>query len=272
MQIDIHTHAFADKIADRAIAALHANIAPEHHTLYDGRLASLVAELKKYGFDRAMLCQIATKPSQFEILRDWAEMIRGGEFGPDAAKMIIPTLSVHPGDEKREEHLAEVAARGFKGVKLHPYFQKFELDSPDIIDYFKIVRDNGLFAIIHAGYDIGFPFDEICGPRRVLRVLESVPGLRLMVSHFGGWKAWEEVDRILIGSPVDIEMSMTVGFCEPELIKRMLTRHPLDHLYFGSDWPWSRYDKILPFLDSCDLTPGRRAAIMGGNAARFLGL
>ena len=64
---------------------------------------------------------------------------------------------------------------------------------------------------------------------------------------------------------------MAIGFCAPELFKDMLVRHPQDRLYFGSDWPWSRYDVTLPFLDACGLDPARKEALMGGNAARWLG-
>lgn len=272
MQIDMHSHAFADKIAERAISALNARLNEEYRTGFDGRLATLIGEMKSHAIDRALICQIATKPAQFDVLLDWAEMVRGGEFGEDAAEMIIPTLSVHPEDDARDAHLAETAARGFKGVKLHPYYQGFVLDSPGMIDYFKSVRDNNLFAIIHAGYDAGFPFDEICGPRRILNVLEKVPDLRLMVSHFGGWLDWEEVNRVLIGAPIDIEISMTAGICNIELMRSMLQRHPHDRIYFGSDWPWSSYDRILPVIDSCNLTEEHRRALMGGNAVRFLGI
>lgn len=272
MRIDMHTHAFPDKIAAKALEAIMAPMPPKYYTKYDGRLATLVAELKAHGFDKALLCQIATKPAQYGPILEWSQAIRRGDFGETAAETMIPVPSVHPGDPDRAAHLAEVARLGFKGVKLHPFFQRFTLDTPDMLDYFKAVRDNGLFVISHIGYDIGFPFDDLCGPRRVAHVLEAVPGLRMMVSHFGGWLDWEEASRILIGAPVDIEISMAIGFCAPELFKDMLVRHPQDRLYFGSDWPWSRYDVTLPFLDSCGLDPARMEALMGGNAARWLGI
>ena len=272
MKIDMHTHAFADAIVERAMAALKANIPPDFHTPYDGRLPSLVRELKSHGFDHAVLCQIATKPSQFAPILEWSRAIRDGRLGEDAARMILPLPSVHPADPDLEAHVREIAREGFKGIKLHPYYQGFVLDDPVPLDLFRMARDNGLFVEIHAGFDIGFPFEDVCGPRRTMRVVESVPGLRLMISHFGGWRAWEEADEVLVGTPVDLEISMSVGWCDPALLRSMLLRHPADRLYFGSDWPWSEYDKTLPFLGSLGLPAERLAALMGGNAARFLGL
>ena len=272
MRIDMHTHAFADKIAARALEAIMAPMPAQYRTVYDGRLATLVSQLKANNFDKAVLCQIATKPAQYAPILEWSQAIRRGDLGAEAASMIIPIPSVHPADPDREARIAEVAKLGFKGVKLHPYFQRFTLDTPDLLDYFRIVRDNGLFVISHIGYDIGFPFEDVCGPSRVAHVLEAVPGLRMMIAHFGGWLDWKEASRILIGAPVDIEISMAIGFCEPDLFNDMLRRHPQDRLYFGSDWPWSRYDVTLPFLASCGLDPVRMEALMGGNAARWLGL
>ena len=272
MRIDMHTHAFADKIAAHALEAIMANMPREYYTKFDGRLSTLLSQLKAHGFDKALLCQIATKPSQYAPIVKWSQAIRSGEFGEEAARTFIPLPSVHPADPDRFAHLAEVAALGFRGVKLHPFFQRFVLDAPELIDYFKAVRDNGLFVVSHIGYDIGFPFDEICGPHRVLNLLEKVPGLKLLVSHFGGWLDWDEAARLLIGQPVDIEISMAVGFCDPARIKEMILRHPKERLFFGSDWPWSDYEKTLPFLESCGLGADRLDALMGASAAAWLGL
>jgi len=272
MKIDMHSHAFAEPIVERAMAALKANIPPDFPCPYDGRLSSLIRELKSHGFDHSVLCQIATKPTQFAPILNWSKAIRDGQLGEDAARMIIPLPSVHPNDPELEAHIREIAKEGFKGIKLHPYYQGFVLDDPVPLDLFRIARDNGLFVEIHAGFDIGFPFEDVCGPRRTMHVIETVPGLRLMISHFGGWKIWEEVDEVLIGAPVDIETSMSVGWCDPELLHSMLLRHPADRLYFGSDWPWSIYDVTLPYLEALNLPADRYAALMGGNAARFLGL
>lgn len=272
MRIDLHCHAFAEPIADRAISALNANLAEEYKTSFDGRLGTLVSELRANGFDHAVLCQIATKPSQFEPILQWSEAIRRGDFGEDAARMILPLPSVHPEDPARDEHLRRVAKDGFLGVKVHPYYQRFILDSPRAIDYFKAVRDNGLIAITHAGFDAGFPRDPICGPVRAVRLLEAVPGLRLVLSHFGGWNAWDEVVRHLIGGPFDLEISMSPTICDDENFRRMILCHPADRLYFGSDWPWMAHDRALAYLDSIEMAPARRAALMGGNARRLLGL
>ena len=59
---DFHTHAFTDKLAERAMAGLAdtSGIVPAT----DGTLSGLKRLMEKRGVDRAMLLPIATKPSQ----------------------------------------------------------------------------------------------------------------------------------------------------------------------------------------------------------------
>jgi uncharacterized protein len=271
MRIDIHAHAFADAIADRAMAALKATMPPDR-PCEDGRLGTLVDRLVGYQFDAAVICSIATKPAQFDVILKWSDAIRNGSFGTETAQRAIPFLSVHPEDPERYRHIEQTAQAGFKGLKFHPYYQRFSLDAPAFIDLLNCVRQNGLIAVSHVGFDIAFPRDRICDAQRVRRLLDALPDLKFVVSHFGGWMDWDEADRLLIGQPVDIEISMTLGALPSERVRDMIMRHPADRLHFGSDWPWSRYDDQLPLLEAMQLPPERLQALMGDNSARLLGL
>ena len=73
MRIDMHTHAFPDKIAARALEAIMAPMPPKYCTKYDGRLATLLSQLKANDFDKAVLCQIATKPAQYGPILEWSQ-------------------------------------------------------------------------------------------------------------------------------------------------------------------------------------------------------
>ena len=272
IRIDMHAHAFADGLAPRAIAALNARVPADLRTPYDGRLSSLVFELKSHGFDKAMLCQIATKPAQFKPILEWSRAVRDGVFGEDAAMMLSPLPSVHPEDPDVHAHIAQVGNEGFLGLKLHPYYQEFVIDSPKMLDYFRAVRDTGMFITVHTGRDSGFPPMDLCGPKRVLNVLEKVTGLRMLVTHFGGWLDWEEADKYLVGTDADLEISMTALQCDDALFRRMIDKHPAEHLFFGSDWPWSNYDKVLPYLEGLGLSGERMRLLMGEAAGKFLDL
>jgi predicted TIM-barrel fold metal-dependent hydrolase len=271
MRIDLHAHAFADTIAERAMTALMAAM-PTGYRSEDGRLGTLADQLTACCFDAAAICSIATKPSQFDVIRKWSEAIRNGAFGEAAARLAIPLLSVHPEDPERYQHIEQTARAGFKGIKLHPYYQGFALDSPAAIDLLDCARRNGLVVVCHVGFDIAFPRERLCDPVRVRRLLDALPDLKFVASHLGGWMDWDESERLLIGQPIDIEISMSLDYLPPGRVRDLLLRHPADRLYFGSDWPWSRHDEQLARLEALQLPADRMRALMGGNAARLLGL
>ena len=271
MRIDLHAHAFADTIVERAMAALLAEMPPGYRC-EDGRLGTLAGQLEACGIDAAVICSIATKPTQFDVIMKWSEAIRNGAFGEAAARRAIPFLSVHPEDPERYRHIEQTARAGFKGIKFHPYYQRFELDSPGAIDLMDCARRNGLVVVSHVGFDIAFPHDRLCDPVRVRRLLDALPDLKFVASHLGGWMDWEAAERLLIGQPIDIEISMSMDYLPAGRARELFMRHPADRLYFGSDWPWTRHDEQLARLEALQLPADRMQALMGGNAARLLGL
>ncbi len=271
MRIDCHVHVFADTIVERAMATLRAEL-PPGFKCDDGRMSTLVQHLERHQFDHAIVASIATKPPQFKVIREWSTAIRNGQLGEAAARKLIPFLSVHPTDPQRFDHLEGAAREGFKGVKLHPYYQNFRLDDPAVIEMLRCARDNGLVVLLHSGYDIAFPRDRICDPAKIVRLAEKLPDLKLIAAHFGGWEDWEQVEKLLIGQPVAIDTSMARGFLQPEKIHEFLLQHPPDRLLYGSDWPWNSQQEDLDMLRSFNLAAPLSRAVMGENAARILEL
>ena len=98
MIIDFHTHNFPDSIAQRAIATMVEKLRHEFVPFGDGTLAYQLAAAKSDGIDRCVMCPIATKPSQADVILRTALEIRDGEKGEEAARVIIPLASVHPFD------------------------------------------------------------------------------------------------------------------------------------------------------------------------------
>jgi predicted TIM-barrel fold metal-dependent hydrolase len=134
------------------------------------------------------------------------------------------------------------------------------------------VRQNGLVVVCHTGYDVSFPHDRICDAARVRRLLDALPDLKFVASHLGGWMDWDEAERLLIGQPIDIEISLSPNYLPPGRLRELLLRHPADRLHFGSDWPWTRHGEQVARLEALQLPADRMQALMGGNSARLLGL
>ena len=128
MVVDVHSHDFPDAIAPRAMAGMCRETDGVLWPVGDGTLANHLDHMEHSGVDRAVLCPIATKPSQFEVIFHRALAIRDGMFGERARRMIVPFASVHPDDPDIKGHLKSIADAGIKGVKIHSYYQDFFWD------------------------------------------------------------------------------------------------------------------------------------------------
>lgn len=273
MVIDVHTHTFPAAMAGRALKFLVEKAKGAIRPVGTGTLECLTGQLAAAGVDRAVVCPIATKPSQFAGILAESLAIRDGERGEAAARRIVPFASVHPADDRRALHLKEIADKGLRGVKVHPYYQECVLDSPGMLDYFRLCRDLGLAVLCHCGFDIGFPPDPVCGPERVARVLDAAPGLVFIAAHLGGWKQWGAAADRLLGRDVYLDTAMTAPFAGDPGIRRLLRGHPADRILFGTDWPWLSFEETIRFLkEELSLTPAALEAILGGNAEKLLRL
>jgi uncharacterized protein len=258
--IDFHTHAFPDELADRAMQSLQHGC--DVKAQLDGRVSSLLTSMDSCGIEKAVVCSIATKPSQFDPILKWSKKIR--------TERIIPLPSVHPDDTQCLEHIELVKASGFKGIKMHPYYQDFFLDEPKMLPIYEKICEQNLLLVMHTGFDIAFERIRRCDPTKILYVAEKIPALKFIATHLGAWEDWQEVQRLLIGKPVYMEISMTFGYLDAETIKNMLLAHPADYLLFGSDSPWTNQSNTLNFLRQLNLGKDRESRICSKNALRLL--
>lgn len=88
--IDFHTHAFPDEIAERAIKKLEEK--SQVKACLNGTLDNLLRSMDKSQIAKSVLCNIATKPEQFNSIIKWSDKIR--------SERIIPLPSVHPDDKE----------------------------------------------------------------------------------------------------------------------------------------------------------------------------
>lgn len=228
--IDFHTHAFPDSIAERAIEQLLSETDQVQSAL-DGKLSSLIASMDANNVETSVLCSIATKPSQFDPIFQWSQAIRSNR--------IIPLASVHPQDPDAVDHIRQVADSGLLGIKMHPYYQDFYLDAPELNPLFEAIQDEGLLLTMHTGYDFAFEWIDRASPRQILAVTEKFPELKLVTTHLGAWQQWDQVEELLIGKPIYMETSFAVQYLDNMQLKRMVLSHPSDYILFGTDSPWT---------------------------------
>ena len=263
--LDAHTHAFPDDLADRAIASLEAGAVwfPCRAT-YDGTVSGLLASMDRAGIRRAVVCSVATRPEQTGAILAWSTAI--------ASDRLVPFASVHPDHPDPEAAVGAVASAGLRGIKLHPYYMDCPADDPRMVRIARAAADAGLVVTCHAGCDLAFARSDVASPRRLRRLHEQVPGLRLMAAHLGGWECWEEAREHLVGRPVYLETSFTLGRCPEALVREILSAHPAAYLLFGTDAPWRDQSADLRRFAALPIDDGLKRRMLTENGHRLLGL
>lgn len=272
--IDFHTHNFPDALAPRAVECMVEKINRALIPVGDGTLAAQLRDMDRAGVSKAVVCPVATKPTQFQAIFDRAKAVRDGDFGNDAASRLVQLCSVHPEDRDYAAHLKEVAAAGFKGIKLHPFYQGFRLDDPEVFPYFSALRDAGLFVVVHCGLDLGFvDVPMSCGPAQVAALLRAVPGLTFIAAHLGGCggNPPHATDELLEFPGCYLDTAVICCCDDDPESQRIMAEWPAERLIFASDYFWRDETHIANWVrrfrpDRTDL-----AKIFSGNARRLLG-
>lgn len=262
MVIDFHVHCFADELAERAISSLSraAGLLPRT----DGTVAGIRSSMKKARIDKSVLLSIATKPQQSRKITQWAESVQGED--------MVAFGSIHPDSGDWEDELVLIREAGMKGIKLHPDYQKFFVDDQKMFPIYERAADLGLVIVFHAGVDIGLPAPYHCPPDRLKRVVIAFPQAKIVAAHMGGYNYWDEVESILAGEHLYFDTSSSLDRLGREQFLRIASKHGYDKLLFGTDSPWSDQSEEVDRLLGMKLPACAEEAILGGNAARLLGL
>jgi predicted TIM-barrel fold metal-dependent hydrolase len=260
--IDFHAHAFPDFLAERAISSLEGM--GDTTAFLDGTVAALLASMDKAAVARSVVCSIATEPRQFGSILKWSEKI--------ASSRIIPFPSMHPRSRDAVGEIEHIAEAGFSGIKLHPEYQDFFIDEPAMTDLYGALERAGLILLFHAGFDIGFPDSDRSSPARIDQVRGAFPALRIVASHLGGFRQWEEAGRHLVGKDIYFDTSFTIGHIDIGLMREILRHHPPRRILFGSDSPWADQRESLDAIRDLGLGEEFERRILSSNARELLGL
>lgn len=267
MIIDFHTHIFPDKLAQRAIKVLEDNILKVSKRVekakLDGRLQSLKTSMEKNNINVSVVMPIATNPTQTETINAYAAQI-------NAKDNVYSFGSVHPNDEKACVHLEKIKELGLKGIKLHPEYQGFYIDSDESLEVLRKAEELGLYVMLHAGADIGIEPPVHCEPERLKNALKYVSGENIIAAHMGGYMRWEKVIEHLIDTPIYFDTSYSVGQMDDELAKKIIRAHGADKILFGSDSPWMHQGYVAEKIKSFNFDEETERKIFWENGAKIL--
>lgn len=264
MLIDVHTHIFPDKIAAHAIRSIKDNIqdgsVPVNYT--NATAQDLLKAMDRNGVDISFALPVATTVTQYESINRFALLHRG---------RIMSFAGIHPKQDNLDETLMRIKENDFIGIKLHPEFQHFDIDSRESIHLLQTAENLGLYTTIHAGYDPSITDRAHGTPKQIKNTLDYISGRTLIAAHLGGWKMWDDVEKYLVKSDILFDTAMLSGAIEPEQYKRIIQTHGSYKILFGSDSPWEDQGETLRFLKSLQLSDTEFENITYKNALKFFG-
>lgn len=261
MIIDFHTHIFPDALAARAIPMLaeRSGFVPQT----DGTVSGLLASMREAGIGKSVALSIATNAHQNKKVNDFVLSLQDDR--------LIPFGSVHYEADWQYE-LDRLADGGIKGIKLHPDYQGFFIDDPAMCPIYEYILKKDMILLFHAGQDDGLPNPIHASPDRTARVLGMFTGEKVVLAHLGGFRQWDEVEQYLLGRDIYLDLSCTTPFMDSSRLTRLLRGHDSNKLLFATDCPWGNQKNDVAAISALDLEPHVKQGILGGNAARLLGL
>lgn len=266
MVIDFHTHIFPDKIAAKTIDILEKNIqsrGANERAVIPGTLDALKQSMKENNIAYSVVLPIATNVRQSNTINKFAQSINGIDG-------IFSFGSLHPMQEDWESTLYDIKEKGLRGVKLHPEYQQFYIDSAESLRILKKCEELDLITVLHAGYDIGVEPPVHCMPERLSHVLEYIKGDKLIAGHLGGWRAWDDVEKYLVGTPIYLDTAYTADYIDRDRFTRIIQNHGSEKILHATDSPWEKQGHAVEIINSLPVSDEDKANIFYKNAEKLL--
>lgn len=261
MIIDFHAHIFPDALAERAIATLKTH-SPDAQNFTDGTAADLCKSMHQSGITKSVLLPVATKPSQVPSINNDCTLIKNPEF--------IAFGALHPKTTNYEEEIAFLKANHIPGVKFHPEYQDFYIETPSMFPMYDALSSAGLIASFHAGKDPGpFTCDHAL-PSALKNIHRNFPNLKIVAAHLGGWKLWESVEETLCGLPIYFDTAAVHKSLPDQDFIRIIRKHGVEKILFGTDSPWYDQENTLKWIVEMQLSDTEKEAILSANAINLL--
>ena len=226
MRIDVHTHAFHEKIAEKATAQLVSHY--NHSLSGTGTKEDLLSFMERGGIDKSFVLCAATSPDQVIPANTWAISLAENT-------RFIPFGTLHPDFPEWESELERLERKGIIGIKFHPDFQGFNLDSKKAFPFYEAIAVK-FISMFHVG-DLLPPDKNPSSPQKLATVLKNFPSLTAIAAHFGGYSHWQWVKESLSGLDFYMDTSSSLKFIPPRLLEEILQSFSRDRFLFGSDYP-----------------------------------
>lgn len=258
--IDAHAHIYPEKIAAKATdtIGIFYDIKME---MPAGTAQQLLEDGRRAGISRYVVHSVATTAHQVRSINEFIK--RECEAHPE----FIGFITLHQ-DLTEEEVFKEVEwalANNMHGIKLHPDFQKFNIDD-EAVEKFYRAAEGKLPILFHIGddrYDYSKPY-------RLVNIAKKYPNVSFIAAHFGGYRCWEDSPLYVGLDNVYFDTCSSLPFISTEKAYELIKLLGADRFFFATDFPMWDATSELERFNKIPLTEEEREKIFSGNIKRLL--
>lgn len=226
-----------------------------------GTAEQLIEDGKRAGVNRYVVHSVATTAHQVRSINEFIkkEMDEHEEF------IGFMTLHQDLTEEEIEKEVDWCIKNGFKGVKLHPDFQKFYIDGEDAEKFYRVIGDR-LPILFHTGDDRY----EYSKPKRLATMAKKYPNVKFIAAHFGGYRCWKDVGFYVGLDNVYFDTCSSLTFISKETARDIIDLLGADKFFFGTDFPMWDAEKELERFNAIEMTNEERKMILSENIKKLL--
>ena len=256
------------------VADAHAHIFPEATRIYGRSVrfdaADLIATMDTNGVDAAV---VITRPAAQLSLEDLRALhdrtAREISRFPDRLVgfcWAAPRLG-KAGVSEARRCLTEL---GFRGVKVHPAQELFNIDDADVHPFIELAGEFGVPVTVHTQIAV-----RGAEPWRIVAPAQRYPSVKFILAHLGGDGGMvQSLAAVHIAAQadnisVDVSTAVTDPWATFEGPAKVLGH---ERVLLGSDAPLHQIELNLLKMELLQLPADWQAAMLGGNLARLVGL
>lgn len=260
--IDAHAHIYPSKIAQKATDTIGA--------FYDikmempaGTADKLIEDGSRVGISRYVVHSVATTAHQVRSINEFINSEK--QAHPEFIGFI--TLHQDLTEEEVNNEIDWAIKNGFKGIKLHPDFQKFNIDDENAEKFYRLAS-NKLPILLHMGDDRY----EYSKPYKLVKMAKKYPNTNFIAAHFGGYRCWDDAVLYKGLNNVYFDTCSSLPFITAKKAKEIIDMLGVNKFFFATDFPmWDAKNEIERF-NKLPLTDKEREMIFSANIKRLLKL
>ena len=259
--IDFHCHIYPEAVAEKATQSIC-----DFYELEGGHMNGTVQTLLKQGdaagIDRFVVLPVGMRPDKVRHVNDFilSEMAAQPRF--------IGFGTVHAAMEDIAAEAEYIIENGLRGVKMHPDFQKFDIDDERLFPFYETVQGR-----IPVMFHMGDKRYDHSHPSKLRHIMELFPNLQTVAAHFGGYSMYETAYETLHDKDNCVfDVSSSLMFMPEGVAEKYIRAYGADRMVFGTDYPlWDPATETKRFFD-LKLTEDEFEQIAHKTAEAFLKL